>query len=65
MTEAEAEEAASLGKLYLKCWQSLAEEAAKKKRRMWRIRPKHHYLLEIIDEMLKTRTEHRRAFGAT
>lgn len=44
----------SLGNIFCTCYSALAREAFNQKKLLWKIRPKHHYWVELLDYMYKS-----------
>ncbi len=55
MSSEQCEQAHRAAYMYLLSWQQLAYNAAQSGKFLYKIRPKHHYLCHIVDEMLKTK----------
>jgi len=50
----EKEKTFFLGNLFSKCYSCLAREALAKRKPLWKIRPKHHYWVHLLDYMYKS-----------
>ena len=54
LSEDEKQQSYSLGKLFCACYSALAREALTAKKLLWKIRPKHHYWVHLLDYMYKS-----------
>lgn len=44
----------ALGNIFCTCYSALAREALNQKQLLWKIRPKHHYWVELLDYMYRS-----------
>ena len=54
LSEEEKQQSYSLGALFCVCYSALAREALTTRKPLWKIRPKHHYWVHLLDYMYKS-----------
>lgn len=53
LTESEAKLSAEMGRLHLLCYGALSSEAEAKGQLLFKVRPKHHYFIHLLDELTR------------
>lgn len=51
LTDSETKQSVEMGRLHLLCYGALASEALAKGQLLYKVRPKHHYFVHLLDEV--------------